>query len=76
MILYFNGDDDDDYLKLESIFPRSDTHEMKVCPHQEVTLCCSHNFVVCLDGENGYSVVVVLSMAKLRSTRQSLKRLV
>ena len=68
MILYFNGDDDDDYLKLESIFPRSDTHEMKVCPHQEV-----HNFVVCLDDENGNGVVVVLilSMAKLRSTRQS-----
>ena len=73
MILYFNGDDDDDYLKLESIFPRSDTHEMKVCPHQEVTLCCSHNFVVCLDDENGNGVVVVLilSMAKLMSTRQS-----
>ena len=41
---------------------------MKVCPHQEVALCCSLNFVVCLDDENGNGDVVVLSMAKLRST--------
>ena len=70
IILYFNddGDDDGDDQKLESIFPRSDTHEMKVCPHQEVALCCSLNFVVCLDDENGNGDVVVLSMAKLRST--------
>ena len=39
---------------------------MKVCPHQEVALCCSLNFVVCLDDENGNGDVVVLSMAKLR----------
>ena len=39
---------------------------MKVCPHQEVALCCSLNFVVCLDDENGNGDVVVLSMANLR----------
>ena len=39
---------------------------MKVCPHQEVALRSSLNFVVCLDDENGNGDVVVLSMAKLR----------